>query len=283
MSRDERDNMYERILVPVDGSPFSEDAIPYARGLAEASGARLTLLRIAENGSAVESEEYLHYLAAKTNAETCLISSHGSVPKDILDEADRVPGTLVAITSHGRGGVLNALLGSVAREIVHASHGPVLVYRPDGESNGLEAVRISSVLLPLDGTRLSESMKPEAAKWARALGAILTVVQVVPAGNKADPLLASHDVLDSSYVSSHARDISREFGIDASWEVLHGDPVDSLERYIGGRRDVLAVMATRQQTAVKAAVLGSVTSGMVHRVGIPIIVQAPVKERVAAQ
>ncbi len=269
--------MYERIMVTVDGSPFSEEVIPYARGVAEATGARLTLLRIAEKDSTAEAEEYLHRLAARGTAESRVITSHGTVPADILEEASSVPGTLVAITSHGRGGVLTAMLGSVAREIVQSSHQPVLVYRPAGESGEQGPITISSVLLPLDGTSLSESMKPQAAGWARALDVGLTVVQVLPAKGGLDPLLASYDVLDSSYVSSHASDIRREFGIEVDWEILYGDPVDSIARYLGGRRDVLAVMATRQQNVIKAAVLGSVTSGMVHKAGIPIIVQAPAR------
>lgn len=269
--------MYERILVPIDGSLFSEEVIPYALGIAEATGGKLTLLRIAEKDSTAEAEAYVQSLAAKFKAESRLISTRGNVSVDILEEANSVPGTLVAITSHGRGGVLTAMLGSVAREIVQASHNPVLVYRPGGEPNGHEPIRITSVLLPLDGTHLSESMKPQAAEWARALGVRLTVVQVLSAKTRMDPLLASYDILDSSYVSSHARDIQRDFGVNADWEVLYGDPVDSIARYLDGRRDVLAVMATREQNVIKAAVLGSVTSGMVHKVGIPIVVQSPVK------
>ncbi|MEO7124149.1 MAG: universal stress protein [Lacisediminihabitans sp.] len=270
--------MFERILVAVDGSPFSEDVIPYALGIAEATAGKLTLLRVAEKGFEAEAEAYTHELAARFTAESRVIPSRGNVWVDILDEANSVPGTLVALTSHGRGGVLTAVLGSVAREIVQASHNPVLVYRPEDESSKAhKPISIASVLLPLDGTHLSESMKPQAAGLARALGVRLTIVQVLPAKTRTDPLLASYDVLDSSYVSSHAHEIHREFGVEVDWEVLYGEPVESITRYLDGRRDVLAVMATREQNAMKAAVLGSVTSGMVHRSGIPIVVQAPGK------
>lgn len=267
--------MYTRILVAVDGSPFSEQVIPYARAIAEATGAKLTLLRIAESGATAEAEEYLRALAAGSGAETRMITGRVTASVDILEEANAVPGTLVVVTSHGRGGVLVAVLGSVAREIVQASHNPVLVYRPDDEAGERASVRIATVLLPLDGTSRSESVTAQAAELARALGATLTVVQVLPKIDKMDRRLASYDVLDSSYVSSHAHDIERQYGVAVNWEVLHGDPVDALESYIDGRDDVLAVMATRQQNAVKAAVLGSVTSGMVHKAGIPIIVQSP--------
>jgi nucleotide-binding universal stress UspA family protein len=169
------------------------------------------------------------------------------------------------------------MLGSVAREIVQASNNPVLVFRPDGKSHGLDPIRITTVLLPLDGSSLSESVETQAATLAVALGAGLTMVQVLPANTRMDPLLTNYDILDSSYVSARARDLAREFGVRVDWEVPYGDPVDSIARFLNGRRDVLAVMATRKQNALKAAVLGSVTSGMVHKAGIPIIVQAPGK------
>ncbi|MEO7007274.1 MAG: universal stress protein [Terrimesophilobacter sp.] len=274
--------MYDRIVVPVDGSPFAEEVIPYALGIAQATGAKLTLLRIAEKDSKsaeAESDAYVQTLAAKFLVEGRSVFGRDDVSASILREADRIPGTLVAITSHGRGGVFTAMLGSVAREIVHASHKPVLVWRPDGKEDSARPTRITTVLLPLDGTSLSESMGPEAVEWAHALQAGLTIVQVLPANARFDSLLSAYDVLDSSYVSSRASDLKQRFGIEADWEVLYGDPAESIARYLDGRRDVVAVMATRTRSALKAAVLGSVTSEMVHKAGIPIIVQAPIMSR----
>src|SRR5690606_39480780 len=46
--RQRTNNMYERILVPVDGSPFSEEVLPYARSIAQAIGAKLALMRVTE-------------------------------------------------------------------------------------------------------------------------------------------------------------------------------------------------------------------------------------------
>ena len=77
----------------------------------------------------------------------------------------------------------------------------------------------------------------------------------------------------------HARDLERQYGIDVDWEVLHGDPVTSITNHLEGRRDVLMVMATRGQPTLQAAVLGSVTSGLLQHAGVPIVVQAPVKAK----
>jgi nucleotide-binding universal stress UspA family protein len=278
--------MYNRILVPVDGSKFSEAVIPYALAIATTTGSGLTLVRVVEKESKKrEVDDYVRALAERFGAEGRSVKGGGHVADDILDEAKRVPGTLVTLTSHGRGDRLNVLLGSVARDVVRGGHTPVLVYRPTGDAETQqEPVHITTVLLPLDGTELSETMQAEAAGWARALGARLMVVQVLPPNTRIDPLLGSYDVLEDSYVGWHARDLEREFGIGVDWEVLHGDPVTSIADFLGGRRDALVVMATRGQPALQAAVLGSVTAGLLQHAGVPIIVQAPVKtkERVTA-
>src|SRR6476469_789893 len=99
--------MYNRILVPVDGSDFSEEVIPYAHGIAKAIGAGLALLRVVEkDAQRVAAQRSLEALAADLDAEARIVTSNGDVSVDILEEANRIPGTLVAITSHGRGGVL---------------------------------------------------------------------------------------------------------------------------------------------------------------------------------
>lgn len=268
--------MYDRILVPVDGSPFSEEVITYALTLAKSTGATLALLRIAGSESKMdEAESYVRSLAAGLNAEGLTVAPRGDLADDILAEARRVPNTLVAITTHGRGGLLTAILGSVARKILLASDTPVLVYRPKGTSVGYELSEITTVLLPLDGTSLSESMGAQAATWARNLKASLMIVQVLPAVASVDPRTRGSDVLESSYIAAYASDIKKEFGVRIDWDVLHGDPVDAISTFVGARRDILAVMATRGRSALQSAVLGSVTSGLVHKVGMPIILHAP--------
>lgn len=268
--------MHDRILVPVDGSSYSEEVIPYALAIASATGAHLTLLRVVEKESEQDqAASQVQALADALKAEAQTVRGHGTVAAAILDEAARVPGTLVAITSRGHGGLLSAILGSVARDIVRAGRGPVLVYRPAGHSDAArEAIQIKTVMLPLDGGEVSESMQGHAAEWARILKASLLVVQAIaPDDTKPDPQAPPSDMREYSYVRSHAVGLAAKYGIEAGWEVLHGEPVEAISSYLSGRRDVLIVMATRGHTAMKAAVLGSVTRGLLHEGGAPIVVQ----------
>jgi nucleotide-binding universal stress UspA family protein len=263
--------MYTRIVVALDGSEFAEEVIPRAARIAEQIGAALSFVRIAERtGDMVAAEEYVHELARRHGAEGRAVVARGSVSNAIMGEVDRVPGSLAAITARGRGGIGTAMLGSVAREYVQASHDPVLVYRPKGRVPA-DLGPVTTVLLPVDGTPRSESMSGEAAEWARALGATLQVVQVLDLRHLDT---SGIDVTEDSYVRSRAKAIAERYGVEVEWEVLHGDPVDALVNHLKGRSDVLVVMATRSQPVLRAAVLGSVTSGLMHGASVAAIVQA---------
>ena len=166
--------MYERILVTLDGSSYSEEIIAYAAGLAAAQGSDLTLLRVVDKAADVpEAEGYLQRLAAAHSARGESVVASGDVADAILAQARQVPGTLVAMTSHGRSGLLQAMLGSVALRVVRASAGaPVLVYRPTGDAQvGAAPLKVRSVVLPLDGTELSEAMIAPAGELAQRIGA----------------------------------------------------------------------------------------------------------------
>ena len=89
--------MYNRILVPVDGSPFSEEVIPYALGIAKRAGAELTLLRVIEKESKkAEVEEYVQALSTRFGVEGRFVSSRGDVaerqPVDAFDFGEQIDG-----------------------------------------------------------------------------------------------------------------------------------------------------------------------------------------------
>ena len=128
--------MYKRILVPVDGSHFSEQILPFVGWLGRKTGTEVALLRAvdkADERAAVQGS--LETLAGGVGGKAiCAVGD--DVTRTILDEAARVPGTLVAITSHGRSGVMRA-----AAEITK-SPAPVRVIASPAEAGGAEAVDV---------------------------------------------------------------------------------------------------------------------------------------------
>lgn len=137
-----------RILVALDGSRFSEEAVAPAMDLARSAGARLTLLEVVNhyNGlvrllhpaarSTEAAEGFLRNVASRLPSDLgpveSMVVEHASAAGGIIDEARAGGVDVIAMATHGRGGLLRFMLGSVAETVILDSPVPVLVYRPRG-------------------------------------------------------------------------------------------------------------------------------------------------------
>lgn len=146
--------MYDRILVPIDGSPTSERALDEAAGLARLCAATLRLLHVMDPLMHVtgyerpevfvrEIEPALRKAAQdllakardrvageRVKVETALVDSVGQRVSDIiLDQAAAWPADLIVIGTHGRRGVDRVLMGSDAEQVARRSPVPVLLVR----------------------------------------------------------------------------------------------------------------------------------------------------------
>jgi nucleotide-binding universal stress UspA family protein len=146
--------MYEKILVPVDGSPISTLGLDEAIKLAKLTGASIRLLNVVdlwtlamtpeasmgvapdlltllkEGGRITLSEAKARVEASGVHADTILADSlSGRVFELIIDEAARWGADLIVIGTHGRRGVGRLVLGSDAEQVVRLSPVPVLLVR----------------------------------------------------------------------------------------------------------------------------------------------------------
>jgi len=270
--------MYTRILVPVDGSPFSNQILPLASTVARTTGAQLALYRAVEKSDRLaEAENDLRTLADACGGQGICSEVHGDVAQAILAEAERVPGTLVAITSHGRSGVMRAVLGSTALNVLRTGGKPMLVYRPREQAPGSAAAGgpVERIFVTLDGSPLSESIIPQAAELARALKARMVVVSVLDSAISGASGLERVDVMESNYVQAQAQGITRTYGIDAGWEVLHGDPEKAIPEFVRNYPASMLAMTTRGRSALQSALLGSVTAAALREGGVPVFTRLP--------
>jgi len=143
--------MYDRILVPTDGSPEVEAAIEHALDLALAHGAEIRALYVVDTAAmgslAVEggwdgvhgalSEEgqsaidRVREIADARGIEVEGTVLEGSPARRIVEHARDVDADVIVMGTHGRGGIDRLLLGSVAERVVRASTVPVLTVRVD--------------------------------------------------------------------------------------------------------------------------------------------------------
>jgi nucleotide-binding universal stress UspA family protein len=138
--------MYKHILIPLDNSPSDEAIVRHIRGLARLTGARLTLVHVAdgfmarnqENLGLDESPEmredraYLERrrgeLAADGFAVDAILAC-GEPSDQILAIAERDKCDLIAMSTHGHRLIADMILGSVANEVRHRTDIPVLLVR----------------------------------------------------------------------------------------------------------------------------------------------------------
>jgi nucleotide-binding universal stress UspA family protein len=149
------DVSFEKVLVPIDGSEFSKAALAPATALAGATGTQYVLVRIIEPpytpGAALlpagfefsekqvealrrEAEADLEAVAkplrAQGNAVATVSEFSAPIATGILRLAEKRRVDVIAIATHGRGGITRTVLGSVADKVIRGADCPVLIVRP---------------------------------------------------------------------------------------------------------------------------------------------------------
>jgi nucleotide-binding universal stress UspA family protein len=265
--------MYKRILVPVDGSRFSEQILPHVAWLNRKTGAEVALLRVVDKEDELrQAQEAVDALARDVPATTICVVGSGGIGRTILDEAARVPGTLVAMTSHGRSGLMQALLGSTALDVLRVGGEPILVFRPQHDAQAGPAA-IERIVVPLDGSELSESILPSAAELARWIGARVVVASVLdPAASEGFPV---GDVQESNYVHGRAQQLMQRYGLEVGWEVLHGDPEKAIPSFARSLPNTMLAMTTRGRSALQSVLVGGVTAASLRDSSVPVFTRVP--------
>ena len=145
--------MFQNVLVPLDGSELAECALPYVKNMVkEGSAGEITLLRVinvdlrmgtpgnvdinAIRGNIFnEAGKYLDEVKSRLAAEGMAVKTEmreGNRPADIISDYVQQNGMdMVVIATHGYTGLKKLMLGSVALGVLHESHVPVLLIRPE--------------------------------------------------------------------------------------------------------------------------------------------------------
>lgn len=305
--------MYQTLLVPLDGSPMGEQALPMAATIARDAGARLYLVHVYNRyrpiyveglpviGDDVRAlhkkharaylEKMRERLPAEVQAQTRVALLDGSVPEAIATYAGAVGANLIVMTTHGYGGLARAWLGSVADSLVRDSSIPILLLRPVEDSPAREwAAPLKQILVPLDGSSLSEQILKHAEDLARAMGgrlALLHVVEPVAAGG-VPPVVTVSEVSGAGieqreqtmkdYLDGLARRL-RTRGIEVETRVLvSSQPAAAILE--DARRhgvDVIA-LATHGYSGLRRLLIGSVADKVLRGAETPILMFRPQPE-----
>jgi len=296
--------MYTKMLIPLDGSKTAEKVLPFARVLAETLKLPIELFGVVDIGAMAahivadkalyldaliaegerSSGDYLKGIAAKFPGLSVKCTVERGKPADaIIEKAAMDKGTLVTMATHGRSGINRWLLGSIAEKVLRGTGNPLFLVRANesGTADGKAAMK--SIIVPLDGSPLAESVLPTVAAVAKVLDleVILCRAFELPpsAYYGAESYLPDYDALKEqvkddarSYLDGKAEALREKGLTKVATELLEGAGAEEIIAYARAHPNSLVAMCTHGRSGVRRWVLGSVTEKVVRHSGDPVLV-----------
>jgi nucleotide-binding universal stress UspA family protein len=263
--------MMRPVIVPLDGSARSETTLPFAHAFG--GGAPLVLMTTMWGGDASGPREYLEQTAAKLggmDVKTTVIYDREPVEAILLVAEDHHPASMICMATHGRSGIGEAVLGSVASSVVRAAETPVMLVGPHVTLPS----PTSEVLVAVDDRLTAAAITPAASALAAGLSVPITVIEVIappplPLGPEGDRVESPGE---GAALAAAAAALA-QLGQDAGQELVQ-DP-DPSRAIIDVARKLPAsvvVMGTHARRGLGRAALGSVAMRVVHRAPCPVLV-----------
>lgn len=283
--------MYERILVPLDGSNAAEIALPYAEEIAAKVGGEMILASVSELAASDMDHLYRSYLGriveqvggqlrdwgAKEETRVKSDILLGKPAGEILRYADENNVSLITMASLGRSSRGPWILGNIAAKVLRATGKPVLLIRAPANQAALQKKSlVRKILVPLDGSELGEMAIPCAEALAQVLGAELILFQAFtpPAMEGAyryssistTTLKEAEERTRESALSylNHLGKAFREKGLKTSVVVKSGAAADQILEYAEANAIDLIAMSTHGRSGIGRWVFGSITDKVLH-------------------
>lgn len=266
----------EKIVVAIDDSESSLQALVFGQTFAAQLGVGVSAISVVPTQAELSPrraklQERLatHHL----DVVTIEVVAHDSA-KAYLGELVSREGTGLCMMAHGRRPVPEMLIGSVTAGVVRRAQRPVYLCGRRYDSRVHQRVEVLAVCV--DGSKLSEQILPYASALVKRLGARLQLLQVIDAcGDRKPTTLAHTDAMESAYLTALARRVEREQALEVDWEVLHGDPADSIVSYLAGSHNTMLAMTTHGRSGLSQIVAGSVSHEVLHETSCPVAVLRP--------
>ena len=309
--------MYRRMLVPLDGSELAEVVFPYASELAGRLGVEVVLLHISSpalreyvpmNRAYIEhAAEAVRRDARKVQKKAGLVPEEKAVEvrgelvvgypaEEILRYSEENAVDLILVASHGRSGPKRWVLGSVAGKILNAANIPVFLVRAGiSEQIPYNEWPKRTIIVPLDGSELAESVLPHAEALSRQGGReMVTVILVRVCEPPAMPSYYTPELAEiplnwgqyAQQETARCKQVATEYlagieprfknsGINVKSEVLVGKATDEIVAYANKTPYNLIVMATHGRSGLSRLVYGSVAANILVGVNSPLLLVKP--------
>lgn len=291
------------ILVPVDFSMPSKNALEYALPLIEQFGAKLTLMHVVEPGPLPAfATAFPPPMAKDDAADMCLnqlellikqnaldpkrvktVVCRGRAAYEITSMARRLKADLIIMSTHGCTGLKHTFLGSTAERVVRHAPCPVLVVRnqPPLLAGKNSHLKLDKILVPLDFSDCSLFALKYSTALAREFHASQSLLHAVHPDYYFSN--SDFDVINYAMLMEYTRKAGlnqmkallkhRHFaGLNVSGEVHVGHPITEILN-AAKRRDVdLIVLSTHGRTGLKRVLLGSTAENVIRLASCPVLV-----------
>lgn len=278
--------MFERILVPLDGSETAEAVLPHVRRILQRHSAEFVILRVAYDLSAKfhistpsltdEAQRYVRRIAFTFTNQGVPAKEAvrvGDAAEEILAAAAASGATMIAMSTHGRSGLDRFVFGSVAEKVLRASSVPVMMIRSfprkpeEGPSRGkVERSPFRNILIPLDGSDLARSVIPAVKEFAKSVDAHAILVNVVednPYGPRWTDAAKPLEEAEKELVAAC---------IPVATDHRKGDAAGEILKAADEHEADLIAMATHGRSGPSRWVFGSVTEKVLRAAHTPLVV-----------
>jgi nucleotide-binding universal stress UspA family protein len=298
------DTVPTKILVTLDGSPATEAVLPYVLLLAARLRIPIELISVidltelARSAAAYESlfldqlaedetrrrREYPEKIAPSfANGQIDCRILKGNPESSIVEYAAQNPAAIIAMATHGRSGLNRWLLGSVAEKVLRSTSNPLLLIRSMPTAVTEQQVSIQSIMVPLDGSALAESVLPPVSKLAKKLYAEMVLFRAynIPPGFyeagggfaiDLDRLLAQTEADVLTYLEEKKAALKKAGVGSVTIASRQGYDADEIINYAGNRPDRLIAMCSHGRSGVRRWAVGSVAETVVRHCSSPILV-----------
>lgn len=285
--------LYERILVPTDGSEGAETAARGAISIAESVGATVEALHVVpvpdvpaafegdyQKEVRAQAEEVVSAVAELgaergVNVDTSVLTSRDPEHEVIVHCVHEWNIDCVVMGTTGRSGMRRLALGSVAERTVRSAPVPVITFHAEA-TFPREPARL---LVPTDGSDGANAAVDHAIDLAVAYDAALHVLHAVdmrPMARSETPTLydSLHEIGEAAI--EDVRNKAREAGVrSVEASIVSGRPDESIVEYVRQRDIDAVVMGTHGRTGLRRLWLGSVTERVIRASPAPVVAVKP--------
>lgn len=297
--------MFRNVLVPVDRSAFAETALPFGAAIARRNMGALHIAMVhaisvpdALRGAPVpldvsydleirrQEQEYLEALAARVASEYAIQPRitllDGQIAGSIEAHARAIDADLVVMSTHGRGGIQRAWLGSVADRLLRSLSIPALLIRPTTGAT-LPEPTFRNVLVGLDGSALSEGALRAAGAIAGAAARCTALRVAVPPLNPGTPYIPDAARVNRAALEATVKE-AREY-VDGLAHRIRGEwasfetavlpayhAADVLLEAANELKVDLIAIATHGRGPIVRAIIGSVADKVIRGATQPVLV-----------